>query len=185
MNGVDLKDLSQHAPFAPTSTGLKDMDDIAAHLPFESRPAEKVDTNRKPGARLRDLDLPKPPKPVAPPAEDRLDQQNFSQYVTNMNGYMREWNNFNAKMIEHFRHRQDRVCGTMCPNWVGMRGDGPDADDLNESSEQNAGYAAYMQWLKDDAQCRDWWEHANEQHLICMEDLGRIREKAKKTLRPS
>ncbi|KAK5447854.1 hypothetical protein LTS15_009353 [Exophiala xenobiotica] len=180
--GVDLRDFTQHAPFVPTASGLKGLDDLATHLPFESKAEEKVD---KPAARLRALNLPKPPKVIVPPAADRLDQANFLQYVDNMNAYMRDWNVFNAKMIEHFRGRQDRVCENMSQSWVSMLGDGPDADKLEEDITQKAGYAAYMQWLKDDAQCRQWWDHANEKHLQCLEDLGRIREVAKKKLRPA
>ncbi|KIX03398.1 uncharacterized protein Z518_06950 [Rhinocladiella mackenziei CBS 650.93] len=185
VNGVDLREFTRQAPFAPSSTGLKDMDDLATHLPFPSRAENHVDPSAKSTARLRVLNLPKPPKPVTPPAEDRLDQANFQQYVDNMNAYMKEWNYFNARMIEHFRSRQDRVCGTMSQNWINMRGDGPDADVLDENRSQKAGYAAYMQWLKDDTQCREWWDHAHEKHLQCLEDLGRTREAAKKMLRPS
>lgn len=185
MNGVDLKEFSQHAPFAPTSGGLKDMDDLASHLPFESRAENAVDSDPKATSRLRVLNLPRPPKTVIPPAEDRLDRNAFLQYVDNMNTYMREWNAFNAKMIEHFRSRQDRVCGTMSQNWMSQLGNGPDADILEESSGQKAGYAAYMQWLKDDQQCRHWWDSAYDMHVQCMEDLGRTREVAKKKLRPA
>ncbi|KAK4939089.1 hypothetical protein LTR10_020575 [Elasticomyces elasticus] len=183
--GVDLREFAQHAPFAPTAAGLKDLDDLAANLPFDSKPSDNIDNSNKPSARLRALNLPKPPKVVSPPAADRLDTANFTQYVGNMNVYMREWNSFNAKMIEHFRNRQDRVCGTMSQNWVGMLGDGPGADELDENGNQKAGYAAYIQWLKDDAQCREWWDHANEWHMQCLEDLGRVREVAKKKLRPA
>ncbi|KAL6246923.1 hypothetical protein RBB50_006230 [Rhinocladiella similis] len=180
--GVNLRDFTQQAPFAPTAAGLKGLDDLAAHLPFESK---SEDSYEKPSTRLRALNLPKPPKVVVPPAADRLDQANFLQYVDNMNAYMQDWNHFNAKMIEHFRGRQDRVCGTMSQNWVSMLGDGPDADKLEENGTQKAGYAAYLQWLQDDAQCRHWWDHANEKHLQCMEDLGRIREVARRKFRPS
>ncbi|EHY53744.1 hypothetical protein ABEF92_006332 [Exophiala dermatitidis] len=188
--GVDLKAFTQQAPFAPASTGLKDMGDIATHLPFESRPAASVDAGGKAAARLRALNLPKPPKPVVPPAVDRLDQANWLQYVENMKVYMREWNRFNAKMIEHFRIRQDRIGETMAPNWISMRGDGPDADSVDgltgdaAKNSHEAGYAAYMQWLKDDAQCRAWWDHAHDEHMKCLEDLGRVREAAKRNLRP-
>ncbi|KAK6379184.1 hypothetical protein LTS17_006102 [Exophiala oligosperma] len=180
--GVNLRDFAQQAPFASTAAGLKDLDDLAAHLPFESKSEEKYE---KPSTRLRALNLPKPPKVVVPPAADRLDQANFLQYVDNMNAYMQDWNHFNAKMIEHFRGRQDRVCGTMSHNWISMLGDGPDADKVDENGTQKAGYAAYLQWLQDDAQCRQWWDHANEKHLQCMEDLGRIREVARRKFRPS
>ncbi|KIW66169.1 hypothetical protein PV04_08370 [Phialophora macrospora] len=185
--GVDLKDFIQQVPFAPTSGGLGGLkDDLETHLPFESRAAKEVNLNRTMSARIRALNLPKPPKPVVPPADDRLDKLNFDQYAQNMQNYMREWNHFNAKMIEHFRARQDRVCGTMSQNWIAQSGDGPDAEavEKDEKGDKQAGYAAYMQWLKDDAQCRDWWEEANEKHLKCLEDLGRAREVAKRKLRP-
>ncbi|KIW93798.1 uncharacterized protein Z519_05113 [Cladophialophora bantiana CBS 173.52] len=186
--GVDLKEFTEQAPFAPTSAGLKGMkEDLVTHLPFESRASNDVNLNRTTTARIRALNLPKPPKVVTPPAEDRLDKVNFAQYVENMDNYMHEWNKFNAKMIEHFRSRQDRVCGTMSPHWISQPSDGPDADILDEegAGEKKAGYGAYMQWLKDDAQCRTWWEEANEKHLQCLEDLGRIRRVAKRKLRPS
>ncbi|KIX99762.1 uncharacterized protein Z520_04398 [Fonsecaea multimorphosa CBS 102226] len=185
--GVDLKDFAQQAPFAPTSAGLKGMkDDLETFLPFESRASNEVNLNSTPSARIRALNLPKPPKIVIPPAEDRLDKTNFAQYVENMEHYMGEWNKFNAKMIEHFRARQDRVCGTMSPHWIAQPSDGPGADalDADGSGDKKAGYGAYMQWLKDDAQCRNWWEEANEKHLQCLEDLGRTRQVAKRTLRP-
>ncbi|OCT47251.1 molecular chaperone DnaJ [Cladophialophora carrionii] len=184
--GVDLKDFTQQAPFASTSGGLGGLkDDLETHLPFESRAAKDVNLDRTVSARIRALNLPKPPKPIVPPADDRLDKANFDQYVQNMQNYMRDWNHFNAKMIEHFRARQDKVCGTMSQNWIAQVGDGPDAESLeqDEKGDKQAGYAAYMQWLKDDAQCRDWWEEANEKHMRCLEDLGRAREAAKKRLR--
>ncbi|OAP56406.1 hypothetical protein AYL99_09585 [Fonsecaea erecta] len=184
--GVDLKEFTQQAPFAPTSAGLKGMkDDLETFLPFESRASQDVNLNRATTARIRALNLPKPPKVVTPPAEDRLDKTNFAQYVENMENYMREWNKFNAKMIEHFRSRQDRICGTMSPHWISQPSDGPEADavDADGSGDTKAGYGAYMQWLQDDAQCRNWWEEANEKHLQCLEDLGRARQAAKRKLR--
>ncbi|KIW24111.1 hypothetical protein, variant 1 [Cladophialophora immunda] len=185
--GVDLKEFAQQAPFAPTSTGLKGMkDDLETFLPFESRASNDVNLNRTTSARIRALNLPKPPKVVIPPAEDRLDKTNFAQYVENMENYMHEWNKFNARMIEHFRSRQDRVCGTMSPHWIAQPSDGPDADalDADGSGDKKAGYGAYVQWLKDDVQCRHWWDEANERHLECLEDLGRTRQVAKRKLRP-
>ncbi|KEF60805.1 uncharacterized protein A1O9_02367 [Exophiala aquamarina CBS 119918] len=188
--GVDLSEFSQHAPFTTNLGGLKDMDDMAANLPFESRPENKVDLDRNSSNNktCRPLALPRPPKCVIPPAEDRLSMENFTQYTQNMGLYMQDWNKFNARMLEHFRRRQDMVCGDMLENWIRMRSDGPDAhgDDgeAGATARQGgyAGYATYMQWLQDDAKCREWWDHANELHMKCLEDLGRIREKAKKSL---
>ncbi|RVX73806.1 hypothetical protein B0A52_02696 [Exophiala mesophila] len=187
MSGVDLREFTQHAPFAPSATGLKGMDDIAASLPFESRPEAKVDLDRQnPANRNRLLDMPRPPRTVEPPSEDRLTEENFIRYTKNMSAYMLEWNKFNAKMLEHFRHRQDQVCGHMSTNWITMHSDGPDAHAAAaqiESSSVAAGYATYMQWLEDDAKCRAWWDEAYDKHMASLRELGRIREKAKRSLR--
>lgn len=187
MNGVDLREFTQHAPFAPSATGLKGMDDIAASLPFESRPEAQVDLDRQNASnRNRPLDMPKPPRTVDPPSEDRLTEENFFRYTKTMAAYMLEWNKFNAKMLEHFRHRQDQVCGHMSTNWITMKSDGPDAHTAAaqiESSSISAGYATYMQWLEDDAKCRAWWDEAYDKHMASLRDLGRIREKAKRSLR--
>lgn len=188
--GIDLSDFTKHAPFVTNPGGLKDMDDLASNLPFESRAEKKVELDRKATNNKvsRPLDLPRPPRAVMPPAEDRLTMDNFTQYTQNMAAYMKEWNIFNASMLEHFRHRQDMVCGNMLDNWIKIRSDGPDAhgEDGDAGGGLNrprptsyAGYATYMQWLQDDAKCREWWDHANELHMKCLEDLGRIREKAK------
>lgn len=191
--GVDLSDLAKQAPFAPKSGGLKDMDDLAANLPFESRAEKNVDLERKQSNNKnpRPLAMPRPPQAVVPPAEDRLTPENFTQYCKNMAAYMKEWNNFNASMLEHFRHRQDMVCGNMLDNWITIRSDGPDAHEDEDTgigltrsrSSSYAGYATYMQWLQEDAKCREWWDYANELHMKCVEDLGRIREKAKNSFR--
>ncbi|KIV94778.1 hypothetical protein PV10_02510 [Exophiala mesophila] len=187
MSGVDLREFTQHAPFAPSATGLKGMDDIAASLPFESRAEAKVDLDRQNSAnRNRLLDMPRPPRTIEPPSEDRLTEENFIRYTKNMSAYMLEWNKFNAKMLEHFRHRQDQVCGHMSTNWITMHSDGPDAHAAAaqiESSSVAAGYATYMQWLEDDAKCRAWWDEAYDKHMASLRELGRIREKAKRSLR--
>jgi hypothetical protein len=183
-SGVDLSDIAQQAPFTPKATGLKGMDDLAANLPFESRAESVVDPERKVSTRIRPLELPRPPKVVVPPAEDRLTAENWAQYARNVATYMQDWNSFNAKMIEHFRRRQDQVCGNMLQNWITIRSDGPDAHEGSQDGvAKQGGYATYMQWLKEDEKCREWWNHANEQHLQCLEDLGRMREKAKRSLR--
>jgi len=183
-DGVSLKDFSSHAPFAPSMAGLQDLDDLSTTLPFESRPSGNLNLKQKTSTKIRDLNLPKPPKPVVPPAIDKLTRDNWNQYVANMNTYMHEWDTFDKRMIDHFGSRQEQVSRSMSKNWVAMVGDGPDADEINAADPvPRAGYAAYMTWLKDDTKCLEWWGRAWELHRQCLEDLGKMREKVKAGLR--
>ena len=181
---VDLEALKNTAPFAPSATGLKDLHDLSNAIPFESRAAPSVDPilNRTISSTARRLNLPKPPKTVNPPAEDRLTQEAWSVYVNNITIYFHEWNVFNVKMLDHFRSRQDQISVGMRNNWISGRGDGPSAEtfDIASNLNQRVGFATYMSWLEDDAQCRSWWNHANERHRECFENVARLREIMKK-----
>ena len=182
---VNLEDLGQTAPFAPSATGLKDLDDLTTALPFPSRAAASVDPvlNRTISSTARRLDLPKPPKTVLPPAEDALTQGAWETYVYNINTYLHDWNVFNIKMLDHFRTRQDQINVGMRNNWISSIGDGPKVevfDDAADSDGLRAGFATYMAWLEDDARCRSWWDTANERHRECFENISRIRERVKK-----
>ena len=182
---VNLEDLKKTAPFAPSATGLKDLNDLSSTLPFESRPAASVDQalHHTISSTARRLDLPKPPKVIIPPAEDDLTQAAWEIYVQNINTYLHDWNVFNIKMLDHFRTRQDQINVGMRNNWISSVGDGPSVevfDAAGSSDGLRAGFAAYMAWLEDDARCRSWWDTANERHRECFESVARIREKVKK-----
>ena len=168
---VKLDDFVNVAPFAPSSTGLKDLDDLATTLPFESRAASGVGRKESISASSRRLNLPKPPKAIAPPARNRLNETTWKTYVADMNAYFYDWNVFNKKMIKHFESRQEQVDMSMANRWIEMQGDG--------NSGKQAGYATFMQWLEEDAQCREWWNVANEKNRECFEDLGKVRAQMK------
>lgn len=171
---VDLNNLARVAPFAPSSTGLKDMDDLSTTLPFESRAAPAVDLGKTVSASSSNLRLPKPPKRIFPPSE--LNQLSWARYVADMNAYVCDWHVFNKKMVEHFRSRQEQLDMTMLSHWINMIGDGPPPSGLDG---RNAGYATYMAWMAEDDKCREWWNVANEKNRECFEDLGRTRERVK------
>ncbi len=172
---VNLNNLANVAPFAPSSTGLKDLDDLSTTLPFESRPAPAVNLSRTILSSRR-LNLPKPPRTVIPPSDIDTNKLSWERYIADMNAYFYDWNVFNKKMIEHFRSRQEQIDMSMASHWISMMGSGPSPDHMDGAK---AGYATYMAWLEDDTQCREWWDVANEKHRICFEDLGKARAKAK------
>ena len=190
-NGVDLSDLGTTAPFAPSNTGLGDLDDLNMNLPFTSRPGADPDLERQAsgasaGSGYRHLNLPKPPIAVAAPLDGDLTQARWEEYTKYMYAYMHDWNVFNIKMIDHFRARQDQVNVGMIKYWISSITDGPRADRLVVSDtsldQPRAGYAAYMQWLDDDDICRQWWEEASERHRTSMEELGRVRSEVKRMI---
>ena len=171
---VNLNNLAKVAPFAPSSSGLKDMDDLSTALPFESRAAPAVNLNKPTSSS--DLRLPKPPKPINPPAQ--VDVLGWERYVAEMNAYFYDWGVFNKKMIEHFRGRQEQVDMSMASHWISMTWDGRSPAELSLDGSK-AGYATFMAWLQEDAKCREWWNVANERNRQCFEDLGKTRARMK------
>lgn len=178
VNGFSMNDLKQSGPFAPSQTGLKDLNDLTNNLPFKSRPAENVDVlHRTTSTALRELNLPRPPKPPHCPADSEITSRSWLDFADSMTTYMHDWNRFNAAMVEHFRLRQEAVTHGMYRNWVMAWGDGATAEDFEAShGSDRAGYATYMTWLDDDKKCRAWWDVAFEEHIRCMEGLGRVRK---------
>ena len=184
-NGISLNNLKNEAPFK--SEGLNGVNDLKNAIPFESRASTHVRTDSRPiGSRLKMSDYPQPPKAVNPPALDRLNDENWKNYCRSLSEYLRQWNTFETKMIEHFRLRRERLNSCMNENWLTMSSDGPRAEDIDQmkgSGSSNgdvgrkAGYGAYMQWLKDDEMCHAWWERACERHRGVMEELGQVRDK--------
>ena len=171
---VNLNNLANVPPFGPSSTGLKDMGDLSTNLPFESRAAPDVHHSKTVPGSSSDLCLPKPPKPINPPAQ--INEVSWKSYVADMNAYFYDWSVFNKKMIEHFRSRQEQVDMSMASHWISMIGDGPPPDALGGS---NAGYTTFMAWLEEDAKVRQWWDVANERNKQCFEDLGKTRARVK------
>ena len=171
---VNLNNLAKVAPFAPLSTGLKDMDDLSTTLPFESRAASAVNLSKSVPGSSSNLHLPKPPKPITPPAE--IDSLSWKRYVADMNAYFYDWSVFNKKMMEHFRSRQEQVDMSMASRWISMTGDGRPPEELDGAK---AGYVTFMAWLEEDATCREWWNVANERNRRCFEDLGKTRARMK------
>ena len=182
-NGINLDALKEEAPFK--SEGLNGVNDLKNNLPFESRASSHVRTDSRPTAsRLKLSDYPQPPRPVAPPAIDRLNDENWKTYCQTMQEYMNQWSIFETKMIEHFKLRREQLNTCMNQNWISMPSDGPQAEQIDQVKNSGlvngdgglkAGYGAYMQWLKDDASCHAWWDRACEIHRDVMEELGQLR----------
>ncbi|KAJ5819197.1 Heat shock protein DnaJ N-terminal [Penicillium riverlandense] len=202
----DLDNLRNTAPFSSANGGIENLQEMGDTLPFQSQ--AKPPTTTKRDIRPRELNCPNPPKrPRAPePAPARagsqqlaLSREQWSRYVSEMTTYMREWNQFNRRMLQHFIARQEAVETGLAPRWISAVGDsarlnlnGGDGDgdqsgisedtDRNEDEETlvpgsgKGGFSAYLRGIEEDIQVRKHWEVACEMHRECILDLGRLRE---------
>lgn len=202
----DLKNLTNTAPFTSTNNGgINDLQDISATLPFESRP--KVPKTNARDVRPRELACPNPPKRPNRPAltptgigvQMGLPRPAWERYAGEMNTYMREWNEFNRRMLQHFNARQKANETGLAPGWISSVGDSArlnlngnnDAEDDDESKNTDGGdddeydvlvagssrggYSAYLRGIEEDVQVRKHWEVACELHLECILGLGELR----------
>lgn len=160
---MNLGDLRDVAPFAPGKEGLKNLADLSATLPFESRPSNINVTESALSPQL--LKLPAPPKRI--PVPETLTQTSWERYIAQMRAYMFEWNTFNTKMLAHFNERQASVETTLKPEWMSAIGDGTD----------KWGFLAYMQGVEEDVRVRAHWDVSWEKHRECMRGLGSVRER--------
>ncbi|BDD57187.1 hypothetical protein MAP00_002576 [Monascus purpureus] len=201
----NLKDLYDVTPLSGTNNGgIDNLQDIGTALPFQSRPKDQRTSTQT--VRARQLNCPNPPKRPRPPAfipasagskQLVLPLQGWNRYVAEMNTYMREWKNFNRRILHHFCARQEAMETGLAPGWISAVGDSsrlqinPDGEDNegdgrgdrgSENYEtlvpgtRKGGYRAYLRGLDEDEQVRKHWEVACEMHKECILELGRLRD---------
>ncbi|KAL9623479.1 MAG: hypothetical protein Q9160_002159 [Pyrenula sp. 1 TL-2023] len=170
--GVNLNDLSNVAPFAPSASGLDGMDELGGDLPFESRPAASVHLNDTAKPSTDEPNLTKPPKaPEAPLDSDKLTRPVWDRYCKWMNAYMKEWQSYNNRVLGILNARQEKVNSSLADNWLTSIGD--------TDSNGKAGLKTYCGWIQDDEKFRAAWDIATERHREAMLDATRVRELAK------
>lgn len=158
---MNLGEIKNVAPFAPSHEGLSDLNDLTSTLPFESRSSK----NAVEHPPHQPLVLPNPPK--APQTPVTLTQTSWERYIAQMRGYMFEWNAYNTKMLSHFSDRQVLVDNTLRPEWMSAIGEGT----------EKWGFKAYMQGVEEDFRVREHWDVSWEKHRECMKALGGVRQR--------
>ncbi|KAF2138526.1 uncharacterized protein K452DRAFT_87840 [Aplosporella prunicola CBS 121167] len=152
---IRLGDLKNVAPFTASDEGLKDLNDLASTLPFESRPSASHPTRTSEAASLRLPDMPK-----APEAPQHLTKSAWAEYVTRMGSYMQQFNRFDSHMLQHFAARQHEVEAMGTPvAWLGAVGD----------TTTGGGFGSYMQGVREDERARMHWNVGWEKHRTTME----------------
>ncbi|RMZ87442.1 hypothetical protein DV736_g5327, partial [Chaetothyriales sp. CBS 134916] len=188
---INLDDLKDTAPLS-SEGGLNGMhDDLKSSLPFESRAAPFPDFEKTSSTqtRLKLSDLPRPPKLIHPPPDDHSSNQAWQDYITNINAYVRDWAQYEERIIDHFHVRNRLLRTAMADDWVTSPTDGPPGNEISQNdfgqlnTNKKAGYGTYMDWLEDDKVCHVAWETACERHRLCLEELGKVRERLKTTAR--
>ncbi|OXV11379.1 hypothetical protein Egran_00864 [Elaphomyces granulatus] len=199
----DLNNMSNVAPFTATnSNGIVDLGDIHANLPFESRSSNQNGIRHS--ARPREHQPPNPPKrprqpPLAPvPGSHQLvlPRKAWDRYVSEFNTYMREWNDFNKRIIQHFNARQEAVETGLSPRWISAVGDSnrividtgdgrPDpgiasdqvnSDDSLVPGRAAGGFTAYFRAVEEDMRAQTHWHCAWELHRECLLELDELRQ---------
>lgn len=155
---LNLSDLKNSSPIAPSQSGIRDLNDLRTTLPFHSTASPIPNQSSAPRA----LDLPNPPK--APPPPEIVNPSTWEPYIAYIRAYMAEWSLFNTKMLAHFNTRQEEVENQLGNDWM--------------SSIGEEGYAKYMRGLEEDFRVRAHWDVSWERHRVCMRGLGKTREKA-------
>lgn len=158
---LSMRDFKNVAPFASSQEGIRDLNDLANALPFESQPSARASKAPVP----QQLEL--PPVPKAPAIPENLTQNSWERYIAQMRAYMYEWNAYNTKMLAHFNERQASVDAALQPDWMTAIGEGTD----------KWGYAKYMQGIEEDFRVRGYWDVSWEKHRECIRGLGAVRER--------
>ena len=159
---LNMKDLQSTAPFTPSNnSGLGDLNDLGATLPFDSQAASTLPPE---GINMHKLQLPHPPKAPSVPNISALRSQDWEHYLLFIKGYMAEWNMFSAKMLKHFNARQWAVENDLPKGWLEAVGEG--------------GLSNYLCWLEEDTRVRQHWEVSIEKHTKAMKDFQSVKKVA-------
>ena len=151
---LQMGDLKNVAPFAPSNEGLNGMKDMASTLPFESRASPRKPVN---GPQT----LPSLPNPPACPSTPlNLTRTSWERYVEHLRIYVEKWNIFNNKMVNAVCARQNAFQEGLNRDWMSV----------------GSGYELYMKGLEEDRKARVHWDVACEHHEKCMKALGDVRE---------
>ncbi|KAL2050595.1 hypothetical protein ABVK25_009103 [Lepraria finkii] len=153
---LNLGDLKNVFPLAPSNEGLGNMNDMATTLPFESCASPTKPSADTPALRHG---LPHPPKfPFTP---RNLTSSTCEHYLRQLRSYMDAWNGFNTDMVKLLAKRQAFIQESSNCNWLDIRGNG---------------YEDYMKGLEEHKRARVHLETAYDHHEKNMKDLGLVRD---------
>lgn len=167
---ASFADLRNVAPFTQQSSGLKSLSDLKDNLPFESKAAPQIPIKLPAVHPLIFPNAPTAPQiPSAVMASGiQPSAQSWETYVKEFEDYMKQWDAFNAQVVDHFATRKSHIARTRAEkgySFLENRGD----DDIQE----------YYNWLEQDMDVRQRWTAACEEHERRFREFMAFRMKMK------
>ncbi len=146
---LNLGDLKDIYPFAPSNEGLGNMNEMGTTLPQASHASP---TKQSTESSLQRIKFPNPP--LCPSNPLNLTQHSWNNYCLNLRRYLDEWTKFNDQMAEVLKSitRESLKC-----DWLDPEG---------------KGYDKHMNMLGEHQRARVHLEVACENNEKCMKALG-------------
>ena len=146
---LNLGDLKNVYPFAPSNEGLGNMNEMGTTLP---QPSHTSPSKQSTESSLSRMKFPNPP--LCPSNPLNLTQHSWDHYCLNLLRYLDEWTKFNDQMCEILKNitRESLQC-----NWLDPEGNG---------------YDKHMNMLGEHHRARVHLEVACENNEKCLKSLG-------------
>ncbi|KAH6958263.1 hypothetical protein DER45DRAFT_629098 [Fusarium avenaceum] len=167
---ASFADLRNVAPFAQQSSGLRSFADLKDNLPFESKAAPQIPMKLP---KVHPLIFPDPPAAPQLPAAVVVNgvqpsALSWDSYVKDFENYLKQWDMFNAQVVDHFATRKSHIARTREEkgySFLEARGD----TDIQE----------YYNWIEQDMDVRRRWTAACEEHEQRFREFMAFRMKMK------
>lgn len=167
---ASFAELKNVAPFSQQQDGLNDVSGLRDNLPFESKASD-----------VPPVKLPKPhplafpPAPTAPPLPPAVaigtlkpNTASWQKYLADFEAYLKQWESFNAQVVDHFATRKSLIADTRVNKGYGFLGARADTE-IEE----------YYSWVQQDNDVRRRWTDACEDHEKRLREFMAFREKMK------
>ncbi|KAI1011600.1 hypothetical protein LB504_002331 [Fusarium proliferatum] len=167
---ASFADLRNVAPFTQQSSGLKSFSDLKDNLPFESKAAPQVPMKLP---KVHPLIFPTAPTAPQIPAAAAVNgvkpsALTWETYVKDFEQYLKQWDAFNAQVVDHFATRKSHITRTREEKGYSFLENRGDAD-IQE----------YYNWLEQDMDVRRRWAAACEEHEHRFREFMAFRMKMK------
>ncbi|KAF5229366.1 hypothetical protein FANTH_14229 [Fusarium anthophilum] len=167
---ASFADLRNVAPFTQQSSGLKSFSDLKDNLPFESKAAPQIPMKLP---KVHPLIFPTAPTAPQIPAAATVNgvkpsALSWETYVKDFEQYLKQWDTFNAQVVDHFATRKSHITRTREEKGYSFLENRGDAD-IQE----------YYNWLEQDMDVRRRWAAACEDHEHRFREFMAFRMKMK------
>ncbi|KAF2874601.1 hypothetical protein BDV95DRAFT_627224 [Massariosphaeria phaeospora] len=161
LNGIFA--LGNVEPLQPSagSGGLSGIGVLKDTLPFKSQPSSSHPTKPATAQKLKYPSVPGPP-----PLPTTISLESADYYFTQMEGYVRQYMEYNKTMTAHFASRNAELEG-LDNAFIHSRGE----------TTQKLGFASYLNRMKEDEEILTTWRVAQEMHIKTMEKCEEMRNK--------